>query len=156
MGSAISTPLVAVLLIALITLPIIVRAVFKSSHRQKPDASKEPWQCGYLPTDDMAMRAASFGAPVQVFLKPLYTIRAALVAQAGTVSKLFLRTVSGADKAQTLGDRYLVDSVTSGITWLSKKVQGIEGGNFRVYVLYIVVALVALLCIAIVAGGGAL
>ena len=156
LGSAISTPLVAVLLIALITLPLIIRAVFKSSQRQKPDASKEPWQCGYQPTDDMAMRAASFGAPVQVFLKPLYTIRAALAAQAATVSQLFQKTVSGADKAQGLGDRYLVDTVAQGVTWLSKKMQGIEGGNFRIYVLYIIVALVALLCIAIIAGGGAL
>ena len=147
MTSSISTPLVAILLIALIALPIILRSVFAKGGE---DASKDPWACGYLPDAEMPMIATSFGAQVAMFLKPLYTMRTVLAGQANKFVALFDSTVAGAQKAETFGDRYLVDTVASFITWISQKVQRIEGGNFRVYILYIVAALVAFLVLAIV------
>jgi len=148
-GAAVSTPLVAVLIIALVAVPIILRAVWGKGGRQAPDSTKEPWACGYLHDADMPMIASSFGAPVQMFLEPLYTMRSFLSAQSSKFVALFRGTVRGAEKAETFGDRYVVDSVASFVVWLSRKVQGLEGGNFRVYIVYIVVALIALLVIAI-------
>ena len=147
LGGSISLPLIAILLIALIAVPIIIRAVFSKGGR---DATKDPWACGYLPDASMPMISSSFEAPVAMFLKPLYTARTALVATSDRFVAAFNGLVSGAGKAETVGDRYVVDSVAVFTDWLSSKLLKIEEVNFRVHTSYIVVALVIFLVLAIV------
>ncbi|MCL2806826.1 MAG: hydrogenase 4 subunit B [Coriobacteriia bacterium] len=155
-GGAISTPLVAVLIVALVALPFLLRAVLARG-RQATDSTKEPWACGYVPNTEMPMIAASFAAPAHMFLKPVYVVQAFLAAQQSTFHRLFKSTVKSAEKIEPLPDRYLVDSVTNFTTWLGRKAQAIEGGNVRVYLTYIILALIVLLIItALVGVGGAL
>lgn len=146
LGGVVSTPLLAVLLIALTALPLILRAAFGKGGKA---FDRDPWACGYLPDAHMPMNATSFGASVNMFLRPLYSMRSALAAQSSKFVALFNGTVKGADKAQGFGDTYVVDTIAAFVDWLSLKVQRIEGGNFRVYITYIVVALVVFLILAI-------
>ena len=147
LGSTISMPLITILLIALIALPIIIRAIFSKGGK---DASKDPWASGYLPEPSMSMISSSFEGPVAMFLKPVYSMRTAIVAQTDRVVAMFNGLVRGTSKAEKFGDRYVVDAVASFTDWLSGVLLKIEGVNFRVHASYIVIALVVFLILAIV------
>ena len=146
LGSLVSPPLLAVLLIAFVAVPIVLRAVLG---RGGQGVRKDPWACGYAPDAQMPVVATSFASEVEMFLEPLYRIRAIVSRQSGKFVALFQGTVRGAEVAQDVGDKYLVDSVAAFVTWLSRKVQKVEGGDFRVYIVYIVVALVFFLCLSV-------
>ena len=146
LGSLVSPPLLAVLLIAFVAVPIVLRAVLGKGGQ---GVRKDPWACGYAPDAQMPVVATSFASEVEMFLEPLYRIRAIVSRQSGKFVALFQGTVRGAEVAQDVGDKYLVDSVAALVTWLSRKVQKVEGGDFRVYIVYIVVALVFFLCLSV-------
>jgi hydrogenase-4 component B len=146
MGSIISTPLLAVLLVGLILIPILIRAVFS---RGGVDATKEPWACGYQHEAGMPMIATSFGADVRMFIRPLYRLRAAVSRQAGRLVVLFESATKGTSAVDTSGERHLADSTGAFIDWLGHQAKKIEGGNYRVYLLYIVAALLAFLLMLI-------
>lgn len=145
-GSVVSTPLIAVLLIALVALPIALRAVLGKGGVAH---DRDPWACGYAPDGHMPVVATTFASQVRIFLAPLYDMRDALARQSGRFVALFQGAVKGAEAAEGVGDKYLVDAVASFVTWLSRKVQRIESGDFRVYIVYIVVALVVFLCLTV-------
>jgi len=147
LNALVSTPLVAILLVALVSLVLIVAALMAKGGRA---ADRDPWACGYLHEPDMPMRGSSFSAHMNTFFRPLFTMRSAITAQSDKFVAFLNSSIRGASKAELFGDRYVVDSVGGLIDWASRKIQGIEGGNFRVYLLYIVVALVVLLILAIV------
>ena len=146
LDTTLSTPLIAILLIALAALPLIAIAVLGKGGSA---SNREPWACGYLPDSQMPMRGSSFGAQMDMFFKPLYSMRAAITAQSDRFVAFFNGMVRGAAKTEVIGDRYLVDTVAGFVKSISSWTRGIEGGNFRVYILYIVFALVALLILAV-------
>lgn len=146
LGSIVSTPLLAVLMIALIGLSFLVAKGFAKGGVA---SDREPWACGYLPDASMPPVATTFASEVDMFLHPLYQMRDSLAAQSVKFVQLFQGTVRGADKAQHVGDDYVVHPVTVFVEWLSGLSQKIESGNFRLYIIYIVVALVACLALAV-------
>lgn len=146
LGSAVSTPLVAVLLIALVLVPVLLRAALGKGGSAR---DRDPWACGYAPDANMPVIAATFASEMNMFLSPLYTARAALARTSGKFVALCQGTVRTAAAVEPAGDRYLVDSVAAFVKWLSRYVRAIEGGNFRVYIVYIVAALVLFLVLAI-------
>ncbi len=146
LGSAMSTPLLAFLLIICILLPLAFRAAFRSGGMAH---DRDPWACGYLPTADMPVIATTFGSDIKMFLSPLYTARDAIVSTSSGFSAAFQKTVRGTDKAQSWGDRFLVDPIAALVSLTSRAVARIEGGNHRVYILYIVGALVIFLVLAV-------
>ncbi|MDR1015095.1 MAG: hydrogenase 4 subunit B [Coriobacteriales bacterium] len=153
MGNIISTPLLAVLLVGLILIPLLVRMVFA---RGGVDATKEPWACGYRHEPGMPMIATSFGADVQMFMRPLYRLRAAVSRKAGRLVDLLEGAIKGAQgadaqAAEAQGDRYLADSTGAFVDWLGHLAKRIEGGNYRVYLVYIVVALLVFLSMSVLA-----
>jgi hydrogenase-4 component B len=97
----------------------------------------------------MPVRGSSFGAQMDMFFRPLFTFRSAITRQADKFVAALNGIIHGAGKAETFSDRYIIDSIAAFVSWLSPKMQRILGGNFRVYLLYIVVALVVLLVMAI-------
>ena len=141
-----SPPLLAVLLVAFVAVPIVLRAVLG---RGGQGVRQDPWACGYAPDAHMPVVATSFASQVELFLEPLYRIRTIVSRQSGKFVALFQGTVKGAEAAETVGDKYLVDTVATLVAWLSRQVQKLEGGDFRVYIVYIVVALVFFLCLSV-------
>lgn len=144
--SMISTPLLAIIMVVLILIPIAVRSALGKGGTA---SDRDPWACGYALTPDMPVIATTFASEVQMFLTPLYTARKAIASTSASFVKFFNNTVEGAKKAETVGDKYLVDSIASFVNWISAKVQKVEGGNFRIYIIYIVVALVFFLALSL-------
>ena len=144
--ATISTPLVAVLLIATIFVPwIIIRAKSKGGVSYEPD----PWACGYLPTPDMPLVANSVGAQVKHFWRPFYTMRDSLASKSTVFAAMFGALSRWSDKAQNWGDIALVEPTSKFVTWLGNLSVKLEGGDFRVYITYVVVALVVFLVLAV-------
>ena len=145
-GSVVSTPMLAILLIACVLVPVAARSLFSKGGVA---SDRDPWACGYALDPEMPVVATTFAAEVNMFLKPIYAAREAVVSTAGSFQAMFGNVVSGAAKAETVGDKYVVAGTASFVNWISKQVQKIEGGNFRVYIIYIVVALVFFLALAV-------
>ena len=145
-GSVVSTPMLAILLIACVLVPVAARSLFSKGGVA---SDRDPWACGYALDPEMPVVATTFAAEVKMFLKPIYAAREAVVSTAGSFQAMFGNVVSGAAKAETVGDKYVVAGTASFVNWISKQVQKIEGGNFRVYIIYIVVALVFFLALAV-------
>jgi hydrogenase-4 component B len=144
--STISTPLLAVLLLAAVFVPWgIIKARSRGGVSYEPD----PWACGYLPTSDMPLVANSVGAQVRHFWRPLYTIRDSLSARSPVFAAMFRGLSRWADAAQNWGDIALVNPTGKVVTWLGEKSSKLEGGDYRVYIMYVVVALVVFLALAV-------
>ncbi len=146
LGSVVSTPLIAVLLIAMVLVPVAARSILSSGGQA---SDRDPWACGYALDPEMPVVATTFAAEVKMFLRPIYTAREAIVSTAAAWRAGFGTVVSGAERAEVVGDKYVVAGTASFVKWISGKVQKIEGGNFRVYIIYIVVALVFFLGLAV-------
>ena len=146
-GTAFSTPLIAVLLAAALVLACVAkRALTKGVPAPR---TAEPWACGYAPDVHMAPIATSFASDVSMFLHPLYAVRDACSAACWKVARFFTGAVDVARAVEPVPDKVLVDDVTRGVGVLGRLAQKIVGGSYAVYVLYIVVALVVFLVLAV-------
>ncbi len=144
--ATISTPLLAVLLIAAVFIPWgIIKAKSTGGVSEEPD----PWACGYYPSADMPLVANSVGAQVKMFWHPLYAMRDGLASQAPGYARAFKGIQNWAYKVQNWGDFLLVDPIAKFVDATAKLSSKLEGGDFRVYICYIVVALVVFLVLAI-------
>lgn len=150
--SAISTPMLAIMLIAAVAVAFAIRAVFSSGGSS---VRRDPWACGYGAEADMPVIATTFASEVKWVMGPLYTVRDVLVGTAPGFGKAFNSLVNGASVAETVGDKRLVDPVAAFVGRIAKLSQRIEAGDSRLYIVYIVIALVALLAATVVLMGGA-
>ncbi|MDK7723394.1 hydrogenase 4 subunit B [Slackia exigua] len=150
--SVISTPLVAVLLIAAVFVALGIRSMFAKGGSS---VRRDPWACGYKSEGDMPVIATTFASEVKWVMGPLYAARGALVGTSPKFVKAFESLVGGAKVAETVGDKRLVDPVAAFVDRIAKLSQRIEAGDSRLYIVYIVVALVALLIATVALMGGA-
>lgn len=146
--TALSTPMVALLLIGLATLPVLLGSLFAIA-RRAPRVGEAPWACGYLPDGHMAVSAHSFAQPIRMFFRPLYAIRKTVAAVEGWVDRRFDGFVAAARRSESAFDDTLVAPVTRGVGEIGRRAQIIQGGDFRIYCLYIVAALIALLLVTL-------
>lgn len=146
--AALSTPLVALLLIGLATLPAILGSVF-AILRRTPRVAAAPWACGYLPDGHMTVSAGSFAQPIRMFFRPLYAIRTKVATAEAEVDRRFEGFVAAARRSESAFDDTLVAPVIRGVGAVGRRAQIIQGGDFRIYCLYIVAALIALLLVTL-------
>ena len=142
-NTALSTPMVSIMLIAFFVLPFMYYAYTKGN-RMADRAKGNPWACGYAYEMDMAASAGSFTRPLRIIFKPLYTLRQVLdPAPAG--AKGINALISGATKTEPFWEEKVTMPIAHFIPWLGRKIQWLQQGDFRVYCVYFVIALVVLL-----------
>lgn len=72
--SAVSAPMVAILLLAMPVLPWIIAALLRGS--RLPNRSRgDAWACGYAHSPDMVVTATGFAQPLRIMFAPLYRLR---------------------------------------------------------------------------------
>lgn len=72
--SAVSAPMVAILLLGMPLLPWIIAAVLRG--KRLPNRSRgDAWACGYAHSADMVVTATGFAQPLRVMFAPLYRLR---------------------------------------------------------------------------------
>ncbi|WP_029010110.1 hydrogenase 4 subunit B [Azospirillum halopraeferens] len=146
--AALSTPLVAVLLLGLLTLPLAIVGYFKG-RRSAGRRTEGAWHCGYAEDPHMAATAGSFAASMKVNFRPLYRVRTVLNHGSEALDAGLRWTTAMATRVEPTWDAGIVAPVTRGVQAVGQQVQRIQQGDFRVYCLYIVAALVVLLFAAV-------
>ncbi|CAO3424819.1 hydrogenase 4 subunit B [Azospirillum endophyticum] len=146
--ATLSTPLIAILLIAMAILPIALKAAF-AAKRGGDRKVAAPWAAGYLPDHHMPASAGGFAQPIRMFFAPLYSMRQAIAGRWTGVAHGFERVVTLARRTEPLADRSVIAPIAAAVDAGGKWLQVIQAGDFRIYCLYIVAALIALLALAV-------
>lgn len=147
--AVLSTPLIAVLLVGMAALPMVLKSVLSGSGRLASRRGAAPWAAGYLPDSHMPATAGGFSQPIRMFFAPLYDLRKTMDGWWAKVACSFDRFVMLARRTEPCWDRGVVDPLVRGTEMLGRQFQVIQGGDFRVYCLYIVAALVVLLAMIV-------
>ncbi|SLM62468.1 MULTISPECIES: hydrogenase 4 subunit B [Dickeya] len=143
-----NTPLIFILLLALPLLPLMLYSLLRGprlAFRQKGT----PWACGYGYEQAMSASAGSFTQPLRVMFAPLYRLRKTLD-PAPSMQRALESTTRTAAQVEPVLDERIVLPLARAVQGLGRVVQGIQHGDFRVYCLYVVAALVALLLTTLV------
>jgi hydrogenase-4 component B len=141
---AVLTPsVVFLLLIALPLLPGLfwyINRQTRGHFRRTGDA----WACGYAWEKGMAPSAGSFTQPLRVMFGPLYRMRKQL-----DPATPLNRSLSGFTLAATRTEPFWDDKIILPLVGMTKRVartvQYLQSGDFRLYCLYVIAALVVLL-----------
>ncbi|PJG83076.1 hydrogenase 4 subunit B [Caviibacterium pharyngocola] len=141
--TALSTPMITIMLVAFFLVPFAYYAMTKKA-RLTDRAKGNPWACGYAYEPDMAASAGSFTRPLRTMFKPLYTLRR-LLDPAPLGQKGINATVNGATKLEPVWEEQITMPIGRLIPRIAEKLQWLQGGDFRVYCVYFVIALVVLL-----------
>jgi len=147
--ATLSTPLLMILLVGMAALPVILKSFLGGGRRPISRRALEPWAAGYLPDSHMAATAGGFSQPIRMFFRPLYDVRTNIAGGWDRVTIAFERFVSFARRTEPCWDRAIVDPVTQHVGTVGRRLQAIQGGDFRIYCLYIVAALVVLLTLTV-------
>jgi hydrogenase-4 component B len=138
----------AVLLIGLAIVPFIIVGLY-AGRRPRPRMGAEVWACGYVPDAGMIVSAAGFAEPIRVLFGPLYGVRHWADTRLAALAPRFAGVPSSAGHAEQLWDRWLLGPLERGVRATGGTMQILQGGDFRIYCLYIIAALVVLLAVAI-------
>ncbi|OOH88806.1 hydrogenase 4 subunit B [Pasteurellaceae bacterium 15-036681] len=145
-ATALSTPMVAIMLIAFFAVPFGYY-VMTESNRLDAASKGNPWACGYAYEPEMAASAGSFTKPLRIMFKPLYTIRKTFD-PAPLSYKAIDKTIKGATEVEPIWEDKVTMPIARFIPWLSTKLAWLQGGDFRIYCIYFAIALVVLLAVA--------
>jgi hydrogenase-4 component B len=138
--AVLSTPLMALLLLGLLAVPLLIALVHRG-HRVAPRIVPEAWASGYDHNAQMTVSATGFVEPPGFMFSGLYRLRTIQ----GPVGDVLDGSVDASTKAagivEPVWDRTMVGIATRGVQFLGRYLQLMEGGNLRVYCLYILAAL---------------
>ncbi|WP_145543481.1 hydrogenase 4 subunit B [Yersinia frederiksenii] len=107
----------------------------------------DPWACGYAYEQAMTVSVGGFTQPLRMMFAPLYRIRKTLD-PAPMMQRALESSVSSAGRVEPVWDDKVVTPIIRLIQWLSQRIQWLQQGDFRLYCLYVVAALVILLIVA--------
>ncbi|MCD8316039.1 MAG: hydrogenase 4 subunit B [Eggerthellaceae bacterium] len=147
MSTAMSLPLLFILLIAGI---FIAWAIRRACTRSGVAENREVWQTGYEPDLSMTLEAFSVTEEVNVFLGFIFVARDKILSLVGVWNRCFHSIVAFFDKAQNVGDIVFTHPFMRFVEWFSGVISKVEIGNYRWYVLYIVIGFVLFLILACV------
>ncbi|QIZ76233.1 hydrogenase 4 subunit B [Ferrimonas lipolytica] len=145
-----STPVIAVTLIALLMVPAAILRLFRGQKMARRVAG-DPWACGYAVEDRMTVSAGSFTSTLRAMYEPLYRIRN-ILNPANRLLQGLTKTKQGASQLEPQLDNRVVMPTVRLVQALARRVQVLQRGDFRVYCMYIVVALFVLLIIPVELG----
>ena len=145
--AVLSTPLIAVLLLAVPVLPLLIVAGLKGTRMNRRHGG-DAWACGYAQEGVMTVSSRNLALPLGHMFAPLYRLREQLsIARASQRSLDW--TIDATTRMEPVWDTQVVTRFVRGVQWIGGKVQWLQHGDFRVYCLYVVATLVILLLVAI-------
>ena len=99
-----------------------------------------------------ARRGQTFASEVSWFMQPLYTLRDRCTAVCWSIAHFFQKLTGVAEAVEPVPDKVLVDAPHKGVEKLADLATKLEGGNYSIYICYIVAALVVFLVLAVQMG----
>jgi hydrogenase-4 component B len=144
--SVVSTPLVAILLIGLLTVPVIVVAIYGGWQTSRR-SNVEPWSCGYGYKEPMSVRASSFDQPVKISFQPLYWIRTIVQKPYRAINKYYIASIDAVHRAEPVVENTVTRPTLKFVETAGHWIQGLQMGDIRLYCLYIIITLAILLIV---------
>ena len=96
--------------------------------------------------------SGTFATNVRGFFGPMYDARDAVVERKSLVMRAYEGLVDFLKKLEPMADTYLVDGVTSFAKRIGVASRGVEGGDYRRYIGYIVIVLAISLILTVAVG----
>lgn len=145
-----STPVITIGLLVLLIIPAAVLAMFKGQRLMNRHQG-DPWACGYAYEHRMTVSAEGLTQPLRYMFAPVYRIRE-ILDPSGWMQRTLQVVTDSAATVEPGFDRYLVQPACRASMTVSGWIAKMQGGDFRVYCLYIVVAMIVLLFLPFDAG----
>ena len=145
--AVLSMPLITILLVALPFVPVIISSVLRGARlprRHENDA----WACGYIHDAKMVVSSEGFAQPMRFMFSPLFRLREVLN-PARPLDIGLQASINGAARSEAVVDTYIITPIMRFAQWLGGWIQWLQHGDFRVYCLYVVAALVVLLLVTV-------
>ena len=141
-----STPLVAILLVGLLTVPLVVLAIyggFKAGKRTVVD----PWACGYGYSPSMSVSASSFDQPIKATFRNLYALRPMIQKPLDATAAWSKRFREVIVRSEPVLEIWITRPTARVVEYLGKHIQALQMGDIRMYCLYIILTLAVLLIV---------
>jgi hydrogenase-4 component B len=144
--AVLSTPLMALLLVGLLAVPLLIALVHRG-HRVAPRIVADAWACGYDQNAQMTVSSSGFVEPPGVMFRGLYRLRSAQGPVGHALDASVDASTEAAGIVEPVWDETTVGVATRGVQFLGRHLQALEGGNLRLYCLYILAALAVVLMV---------
>jgi hydrogenase-4 component B len=144
--TSVSTPLVAWLLVAIPVIPVVLLSVLRGV-RLKRRHMGDAWACGYTQEATMTVSANGFGQPVEFMFARLFNLREQCSVSAG-LDRSLTQTTAAATRIEPMLDMNVLAPLVRAAQKVGTFIQRLQHGDFRLYCLYVVIALVILLLTA--------
>lgn len=142
-----STPLMAILLVGLVTLPLLL-VVLGGGFGIARRVDEAPWACGYAYKPRMGYTASSFAQPLRVIFQALYRPETHVKGPRFTSKSYFEGPVHYESHASSLWEDYLYKPLVAAVIRTGTYIQKLQAGSIHLYLLYIIIILVSFLLIA--------
>lgn len=147
--AALSIPLVAVLLLALLLVPALLIAAYggnRVSQKMKNIRSDvDPWSCGYGYKAFMSVSANSYDQPVKVAFQPIYWLRTLMDEPIRRISAFSQRALQVIRQSEPVVEMVVTRPTQRVVETAGQWIQALQTGDIRVYCFYIILTLAVLL-----------
>lgn len=140
-----SPVLTFILLIALPILPLLIWLAIKG---KQPAFRRrgQPWACGYDWVPQMSTSTSGVTQPLRAMYNALYRLRKQLD-PSPLLARALQATTAGATATEPFWDEKIIYPLVRLVRRIGIQIQRLQSGDFRLYCLYIVAALVVLLLV---------
>ena len=133
-GSAISTPLIGLMLVAMLFLPFIIVAIFKGKDSTTTRGT-DPWACGFKYNSRMQMTASPFTGNLKKLMEWLYKGKPTVEKQG------YFKPVVYKNHPRDIWWDIFYFPVIKTVEVLSDKIACLQNGSTSIYSAYVLVAL---------------
>jgi len=143
LGSLISTPMIAIILMSFLALPFIIVVIALNNKTTKHIVRKtDPWACGFKYSPRMQMTASPFTGSLRKIMDWLFR------ADAKVIDQGYFKPVKYINHAKDIWWNIFYLPFIKIVATFSNKAQYLQNGRTNLYVLYILIAL----CVFVVIG----
>jgi hydrogenase-4 component B len=142
-----STPLIAILLLGLLTVPLLVVVIY-GGYKAGSRRVKDPWACGYRYSSQMSISASSFDQPIAATFSGAYLLRSAVKKPLELVAAWSRRARETISRGEPVLENIVKQPITWTVEYLGQHIQTLQMGDIQIYCFYIILTL-AILLIAI-------
>jgi len=140
MGSLVSTPMIAFILLGSLLMPFVTLYIVKANRKKSRET--DPWACGFKYSSRMQMTAAPFTGDLRKLMNWLFR------AEIHHEERGYFGPIKYSNHARDIWWDYLYAPVIKLVSISSDKIEKMQNGNSNLYSAYILVALVIALGIS--------
>jgi hydrogenase-4 component B len=141
-----STPLTAILLLGLLTVPAILILIY-GGHKPGTRVVHDPWSCGYGYSSSMSVSASSFDQPVMSTFGWFYALYPMVQKPMEALGAWSKRAREMILRMEPVLENIVRQPTTRAVEYLGQHIQALQMGDIRVYCFYIILTLAILLIV---------